>query len=471
MSSGPASRWRVLGIASVASFLVYLDVTVVNVAFPDIEGGFPDASRAGLSWVLAAYNITFAALLVPGGRIADRVGRRRLFLAGLVVFCGASAACSAAPSAEALIGARIVQAIGGAALVPAAQGLVLEAFPLRERSTAVSLWVAAGAVAAALGPPLGGVIVEVGDWRWVFLVNLPIGLATLAWGAATLPESRDPAATRFPDPLGILLAGGSVGLLTLGIVQGGEWGWSSAAVLGSFAVSAALGGGLVARSRGRANAAVDLRLFGVRSFSLANAASVMMGIAFYGQIFAAVLFMTTVWGYSALEAGLGLAPAPVAAAIAAGLGGRRAEGHPLLPMTIAGILAFVAGSLWLYAALGAEPAYASEILPGTLLLGAGSGLAVSMLATRAAQSLPPARFAVGGAVNSATRQIGAALGVAIVVAVVGTPAPGDAVDAFAAGWLVIGGAAVGALALTAAMLRDPSAALSATARRAGSGSR
>ena len=165
-------RWRVLAVASAASFLVYLDVTVVNIAFPDIEATFAGTSRSALAWVLAAYNITFAALLVPGGRISDRFGRRRLFLIGLVVFALASAGCAVAPSAAVLIGFRVVQAVGGALLVPASQGLVLDAFEIGQRTMAMSLWVAAGAVAAALGPPLGGVLVELADWRWVFVINL-----------------------------------------------------------------------------------------------------------------------------------------------------------------------------------------------------------------------------------------------------------------------------------------------------------
>ncbi len=207
----------------------------------------------------------------------------------------------------------------------------------------------------------------------------------------------------------------------------------------------------VLRTRRALVPALDLDLFSSRAFSLANAASLAMGIAFYGLIFAIVLFMTTVWGYSAIEAGLALAPAPLVAAVAAGIGGRTAEGASLLNRASAGIVLFVAGSAWMAIELGSDPEYLTALLPGTILVGAGAGLAVSLLSSAALQAIPSATFAAGGAVNSATRQVGAALGVAIVVAVVGTPAPADAVAAFDAGWVAIGLAALAALPFTLAI--------------------
>ncbi len=444
-------RWRVLAVASAASFLVYLDVTVVNIAFPDIEATFAGTSRSALAWVLAAYNITFAALLVPGGRISDRFGRRRLFLIGLVVFALASAGCAVAPSAAVLIGFRVVQAVGGALLVPASQGLVLDAFEIGQRTMAMSLWVAAGAVAAALGPPLGGVLVELADWRWVFVINLPIAVAVLVAGLGTLRESRDTGTRGLVDPIGIALSAAAVGLLTLAIVQGDAWGWTSPAIVACFAASALLVPAFIVRTRRAAVPALDLDLFRSRPFSLANLASVLMGMAFYGQLFAAVLFLTTVWDYSPIEAGLALAPAPLAAAVAAAIGGRSAQGTWLRYLTMVGIVLFAAGSAWLYLGLEEAPDYLAVMLPGTVLVGAGAGLAVSLLTSTAAQVIPAASFAAGGAVNSATRQVGAALGVATVVAVVGTPTALEAVAAFGRGWLAIGLCALAALPLTAAI--------------------
>ena len=448
MGARETSPRAVLAIASVASFLVYLDVTVVNIAFPDIEAEFGDASRAGLAWVLTAYNIVFAALLVPGGRIADRFGRRRVFLIGMAGFAAASAACAAAPSAEALIAARVAQAAAGALLVPASQGLVLDAFEVERRTTAMSLWVAAGAVAAALGPPLGGIVVEAGDWRWVFLLNLPIAATVIGFGAGRLAESCDErVGGRLPDPLGIGLGAAAVGLLVLAIVQGEEWGWVSAPVFASFAGALLLAPLFVARARGSTVPAIDLALFRSRVFSLANLASILIGAAFYGQLFAAVLFLSVVWGYGPIEAGLALAPAPVAAALTAGLIGRRASASALAPLAAFGAAAFALGALWLHLGLGAEPDYAAEILGPMILAGAGGGLAVALLSSAAAQALPAESFAVGGAVNSATRQIGAAVGIAVAIALIGAPAPLEAVDAFAEAWLGIAVFSAAALAV------------------------
>jgi EmrB/QacA subfamily drug resistance transporter len=217
-------RWKVLAVTAVAVFMGFLDVTIVNVAFPDIERDFSDASRADLSWVLNAYNIVFAALLVPAGRIADLVGRRRMFLIGVTAFLTASVLCGLAPSAEVLVAARVLQAAAGAILVPTSLALLLPEFPPERRATAVAIWSATGAVAAALGPSLGGVLVDGLGWRWVFFANVPIGLAALVPARRVLREVRDPGSV-LPDALGSALLVAGVGALALGIVKGSDWGW------------------------------------------------------------------------------------------------------------------------------------------------------------------------------------------------------------------------------------------------------
>src|SRR3954453_17236906 len=221
-------RWQVLLVTSAAMFMAFLDVTIVNVAFPSIRQEFPETSLAGLSWVLNAYNIVFAALLVPAGRLADLVGRRRVFFIGGALFMAASALCGLAPSAEVLIGARALQAAGAALLVPPSLGLLLPEFPLAQRATATALWGATGGVAAAAGPSLGGMLVEWTDWRLVFFVNLLIGAAALVPARRLLREFRDPDRAAVPDTLGIVLLGGGVGTLALAIVQAPDWGWGSA---------------------------------------------------------------------------------------------------------------------------------------------------------------------------------------------------------------------------------------------------
>src|SRR4051794_27738520 len=233
-------RWKILIITAGGAFVAFLDATIVNIAFPDMARSFPEASRSDLSWVLNAYNIIFAALLVPAGRLADLVGRRRLFLGGLAVFTASSAICAAAQSPEMLVAARVVQAAGGAALVPTSIAFLLAEFPVEERATGVGLWAAAGAVAAAVGPSLGGLLIEADSWRLVFLVNVPIGLLALGYGWRLLTETREPAGAPLPDFLGSLLVVGAVGALALAIVEGPSWGWSDPRIVGSFALAAVL---------------------------------------------------------------------------------------------------------------------------------------------------------------------------------------------------------------------------------------
>jgi len=206
---GPAIRGRVssgtvLGIASFGAFLAFLDATIVNVAFPSIRESFPDSTISNLSWILNAYNIVFAAFLVPFGRMSDLIGRRRAFTWGVLVFTVASVICALSPSVAFLIGARVVQALGAAMLVPASLALVVAAFPAERRTHAVGLWGASAALASGLGPPIGGLLVQVGDWRWAFMVNLPFGIAAWILARRSLVESRAPGRRTLPD-LGLVL--------------------------------------------------------------------------------------------------------------------------------------------------------------------------------------------------------------------------------------------------------------------------
>src|SRR3989441_8891940 len=240
-------RFRVLAIVSVATFVASLDLFIVNIAFPSLQRDFAGTSDATLSWVLSGYAIVTAALLVPAGRLADLLGRKRLFLAGLATFVFASALCAAAPGAGWLIAARVLQAAGGAVLMPASLALLLAEFPPRERALAVAVWSATGAIAAAAGPPIGGLLVQA-SWRWVFLVNLPVGLVTVALAARVLSESRDLDARRLPDlPSAGLIAFASSALM-LAIVQGQSWGWTSFRIVGLLAGSEWLALPFVVRS-------------------------------------------------------------------------------------------------------------------------------------------------------------------------------------------------------------------------------
>jgi EmrB/QacA subfamily drug resistance transporter len=462
-------KWQVLLVTSVAVFMSFLDVTIVNIAFPDIRASFGDASLAGLSWILSAYNIVFAALLVPAGRLADRVGRKRTFVAGVVTFLAASVAAGLAPSVEVLVGARVVQAAGAAALVPTSLALLLPEFPLAQRATATGIWGATGAVAAAVGPSLGGMLVDAAGWRWVFFVNLAIGLPALVPARRLLRETREPSGGPLPDGAGVALLIAGVGLLALGIVKGEDWGW------GSGQVTVALAAGVVAlllfaaRSRRHPAPVIEPALFGVRSFAVANAGMFVFALGFYALLLANVLFLTGVWRYSLLQAGFALTPGPLMAALGAPIGGRLADRFGQRVVALPGGLLFAAGALGLAASTGAEPSYVTDLLPWQILTGFGIGLSFSAWGSAAVAELAPSRYATGGAIVGALRQIGAVLGIAVLVAVIGAPAAADPVRPFHEAWLLI--AATGVAAATIAVglgrvrARDPEAVPAPAAAR------
>ncbi|HEU0316786.1 MAG TPA: MFS transporter, partial [Solirubrobacteraceae bacterium] len=294
----------VLAVSSLGVFVAFVDATIVNIAFPDMARSFPDTSISGLSWVLNAYNIVFAAFLVAAGRLADLLGRRRVYLLGLAIFTLASALCAVAPSAATLVAFRVLQALGAALLVPASMSLVLEAFSADHRAHAVALITAVGAAAAGIGPALGGLLVSASSWRLVFLVNVPIGIGAYVLARRHLVESRAPGRRRVPDLLGALLFALSISALVLGVVKGQDWGWGSPATLGCFAAAVALGVLVVRRSGWHRSPVLDLGLRRERTFGAANAMTVVAAAGFYGYTLCNVLFLTGVWRYSVLEAGL-----------------------------------------------------------------------------------------------------------------------------------------------------------------------
>jgi len=391
-------RWQVLLVTSVAVFMSFLDVTIVNIAFPDIRSSFPHDSLSHLSWILNAYSIVFAAALVPAGRLADRLGRRRFFFVGVLIFLAASALCGAAPSVDVLIAARALQALGGAILVPASLGLLLPEFPLERRATATALWGATGAVAAAAGPSLGGLLVDWQGWRAVFFVNLLIGLPALVPARRLLRESREPNAL-FPDVLGAVLLAVGVGALALGIVQGPQWGWSSARIIGSFVASAVLLVGVLVRSAQHRAPVIEVSLFRVRSFAVANVGSFVFAIAFFALLLCNVLFLTGVWHYSILKAGIALTPGPLMAAVGAPIGGRLADRFGQRVVAVPGSLLFGTGALLFALRVGVHPAFASEFLPANMLGGLGIGLTFAGFGSAAVAELPRNRYATGGAIN------------------------------------------------------------------------
>jgi NTE family protein len=407
-----------VAIACAGAFVAFLDTTIVNIAFPDISRSFAGSGRDALSWVLDGYFVVIAALLVPAGGLADRFGHRRIFLLGIASFTTASLLCAVAPTLGLLIAFRVLQGIGAALIAPASLAIVLDSFPLERRSAGVGLWGAAAAAAAAVGPTLGGALVELSDWRLVFLVNLPLGAAIL------LARRRLPAPaitdSRLPDLPGAAMLAAGLAAITLGIVEGNDWGWTAASTLGSFAVGALLLAAMTFRSPRHPRPIVEPALFAHRSFRIGNLGTLLFAAAFFSLILGNVLFLTTVWGYTVLQAGAATLPGPATSTIVAGPAGRLADRFGHRAVIVPGTIAFAAGVMILRSA-GAEPDWLGLWLPGAILTGIGIGLAFPTLGSAAVRDVPDNRFATASAVNAAFRQVGAVLGTAILVAMVGDP--------------------------------------------------
>jgi NTE family protein len=434
LSRIPASR--VLVVASFGAFLAFLDATIVNVAFPSIRESFPDATIGHLSWVLNAYNIAFAAFLIVFGRLADLLGRRRGFVIGVALFTVGSALCGIAPSVGLLIAARVVQALGAAMLVPASLALVVEAFPEEKRAHAIGLWGATAAVAAGLGPPTGGALIELGSWRWAFLVNIPFGVVALWVARRQLVESRSPGRRTLPDLTGAALLAGFLALLNLGVIKGGDWGWTDARTWLAFAAAGVLLGLFVLSSRRHRSPVLDSALLRIPSFSIANLATVLGGFGFFAYLLTNILWLQYVWGYGVLAAGLALVPGALVAAVVAGRLGPLAEKHGYRPFVVPGALVWAAAYLWYHQQVGTTPAFWAEWLPGQVLSGIGVGATLPLLGSAAMAAVPGGRYATASAVVSSARQFGGVLGIAVLVVVIGTPNPQNAVEVFRDGWML-----------------------------------
>jgi EmrB/QacA subfamily drug resistance transporter len=386
-----------------------------------------------------------------GRAVGDRVGGRRLFLAGLSAFTAGSLLCATAPSVPLLVGARVLQAAGGAMLVVSAQLLVMAAFPPERRMHAVGLMAGVAALASALGPVLGGLMVDLGGWRLVFLVNLPIGLAALVFGRRMPEPPRRPQASR-PDLLGSLVAVVAVGALALGAVQGPVWGWGDPRTIAAFMASAVLAPLLVWRSAVHRAPVLELALFRVRSFSAGNLGSLLLGTSFFGLVLANSLYLTQVWDYSVLRAGLAIAPGPLASAVAAISAARFTDRVDPRRFVLPGALISAIAGVWLALRVGPEPAFLAEWLPGMLLMGTGVGLGFATTVAVCVRDLGPAQLGIGSGMSATTRQLGAVLGVAILIAILG-PAPGAA--SYDSGWWAMAGLALVAVVPVALIGRRP----------------
>ena len=412
--TGPAA----LALICTGYFMVILDATVTNVALPSIGRGL-HGSVTGLQWVVDAYTLSFAALLLTGGALAERLGGRRVFTAGLVVFGAASAACGLAPSLGVLVTARLIQGAGAAVLVPSSLLLLQAAFTdPRQRARALGLWGAIAGVGAASGPVVGGVLVSAWSWRGVFFLNLPIAAAALLAAPHLAPVTRP--RPRAVDLGGQLLAVAGLGVLTAALVAAGRLGWTSPVVLAGCGVSAAAWAAFAAVEHRGTDPMLPLRLFARRWFRTGAVVGLLINLGFYGQLFLMSLYFQDVRGYSALRTGLALLPEAALLTVASAASGRlMARTGPRVPM-LTGLLLGGAGLIGLVAA-GAHTPYLVLVLP---MIAAGSGMALTMPAATSAvlESAPADRGGIASGVINAARQAGGVLGVAILGSLVSVPA-------------------------------------------------
>jgi EmrB/QacA subfamily drug resistance transporter len=450
-----ASSTLVLVIVCAGVVLASVDLFIVNVAMPSIARDLHQRELSTLSWVLNAYAIVYASLLVLLGRLSEGRARENGFLLGATLFTLASAACGAASSLGMLIAFRVLQAVGAALLTPTSLSLILATTAPERRHGAVRAWTAVGGAAAALGPVVGGLLVAA-SWRWVFFVNVPIGLVAVTVGWLRLPDVPGHPVKR-PDALGAGLITVGIALLSMALVEGNSWGWGSGRVVGAILVAGLMLAAFVARLRLHDNPLIDPSLFKVRVFSGASIVALTFSTAFGAMLLSIVLWMQNVWGWSALHTGLAFAPGPLMVPLFGFLltGKLIARFGPGRVIGV-GATIYAAGIAWWALRAGLHPDYVAQVLPGTLLTGAGVGLTLPTFMAAGAASLPPQSFATGSAVVNMLRQVGLAIGVSVFVAVVGTPAtPHASLIAFERGWTVIAVIGFAAAVIGMIALRRP----------------
>ena len=462
---GVAPRGRreplALAVLCLAAFLASLDVFIVNVAFDAIGRDFGGADLTTLSWVLNAYAIVFAAFLIPAGRLVDRYGRKGGFLLGVGVFTVASVASAVSPGVWWLVAFRVVQALGAAILTPASLGLVVAAARPEHRERSVRIWAATGALAAAFGPVVGGLLVSL-DWRWVFLVNVPVGIVAMVGASLLVPSSRELTPTPFPDMLGAIAAVVGIGGLTLALVEGPDWGWTSSRSLVVWLVAAfALVLFAVSNARHR-SPLLSTALFRVRAFAWSNVTALLFGVPFAAGLLVNILWLQQVWGWSAITTGFAVAPGPMMVPIFAAVAHRLAARVPVGFVVAVGCVLFGVGAVLVSLSVGPDSDYLGAMLPGWVIGGVGVGLALPSILSSATVDLPASQAAAGSATVSMFRQVGMVLGVSLVVATVGAPVGYSAAhNAFQHAWWATAGVAI--LATCAARFMTPARNAAATA--------
>ena len=403
-------RWWTLVAVSLATFMTYLDNNVTNVAIPTIQRSL-HLSVSGLEWVVSSYLLVFAALLLAGGRLADHYGRRRLFLLGLGIFTAASLAAGLAGNGAVLIASRAVQGLGAALLVPATLAIVMATFTdPRERTQAVGIWTATGALALAVGPLIGGLISQHLHWGWIFFINVPVGVITAAIALRTMAESRGGRADarRRLDVPGLAISAVMLFALVYALIEGQDRGWTSPLIIGSFALSALALAVFLAVEHRTADPMVDLSIFRSRVFSGGTVTMMLWGFGVLGIYFFTALYLQNVLGFSPTKAGLAFVPMALAVVVFSVLAApivARVRAHRA-----------VAGGLVLFTMLGQQASFA-ELLPGFVVFGAGAGLMNAPLTDAILGGMPPERSGIASALLNASREVAGLLGITVIGAV------------------------------------------------------
>jgi len=413
------SAWIALAIVSLSLYMNVVDASAVNVAFPSV-GADLGTSRSTLSWMISAYTITTAALLLVAGHLADTRGRRLVFTVSLGLFVLGSAIAGVANSFEVLIVGRVIQGVGTAGVMPSSLALILPLFPMQRRSTAIGIWGSMASAGAATGPTVGALLIDLSSWRAIFWINIPLGLFAIVMTLIRVPESKAENAHRGLDPFGVPIATAGVGVVMFAIVQAGDWGFIDAKTLGLAVLGLACLPISIQRARTHPRPAIDLTLFAVRSYWPAVVVVVFFGMAFLSGFLTTTLYLQELWGYSVLKTGLALSPGPVVATVVGMYSGRLAErtGHKIL--VVVGTAAMGASYLYLAITAQAEPDYLSRYLVASLLLGFGLGLSIANITGAAMSEIGPDRFALANATSRTVQQMAYAFGIAIMVTILGT---------------------------------------------------
>ena len=407
-------KWWTLAAVAFGLFMIMLDNTVVNVALPSIERDL-HVSVSSLEWIVTAYALTFAALLITGGKLGDLIGRRRTFVIGIAIFTLSSLACGLAPSAGFLIGARAVQGVGAALMNPASLSIITATFPPRERGQAIGIWAGVSAMALAIGPLVGGLIVDNINWNWIFFINVPVGIAGVIVSQLVIKESKDTSHEQSIDLPGLVTSGAGLFALTYALIEGNKHGWTSPEILGLFAAAAVLLVAFVLLEHFQRLPMLDLSLFKNGSFVGANLVAMLVSLGMFGVFFFVSLYIQNILGWTPTQAGASFLPMTILIILVAPLAGKASDriGSRWLMgagMTLVGI------SLLLYQRVGLDSTFWT-LLPAMLLGGVGMALTMSPMTAAAMHSVPVDKAGVGSGVLNSFRQLGGSLGIALMGAI------------------------------------------------------